>query len=1145
MIQRSTRIAIEVVLGVLAVAVLLVGAAFWRLTSAPVELDFLTPRIEAAFAQPDRGVSVEIGRTVLTWASWRRTVDLHAKDVQLRDRDGVIVAALPDIIVRLSLRALVQGTIAANAVEVVGARLTIERDAEGRFRIGRWGSIDEEEEAAPAADLSVALPRILEQLMAPPKAGHPLSFLQAVRIVEGEVLLYDYRLSRFIEAPRADIELRRDDAGLAADAALTVALGQERTDVTAGFLYDKESGEITFSADFVELQPRALASFAAALEPLSGLTTPLGGSVAGALSSEARLDSLRLRLSGAAGTLDLPEVFEAPLDIRSLDLNGRLDGRTHVLELESAALRLGTDERPGPELVARAELRAPQGRFDGDLAVRADVEARGIDLAELSRYWPLEVGDNARAWVLSNIPRGTANRATLSTSLDVPGGRWADAVVQEAGGRLDYRDLEVHYLRPMPPATGVGGTAEFDQDELRLAVDGGALGALEVRESTFDIVGLSNPRGQSMTIDLAVIGPLRDALEVLDHDRLKLISRLGLEPARTSGEVAARIAFDFPLLNDLPFERITVAARANIEGAAIEDFVFGQAAREGRLALEVDKTGMRLEGPITLAGVATEFSWKESFDAAAVQRRVVDARVTRLDAADLKRLGFDLAPYVEGPVSLALNADTDQAGATEVKAAINLQDADLAVPRLLWSKPAGIPGEARVVLTLAGRQPRLLKRIDVTAGSLRAVGNGHFVETGATLAGLDFKTLAFNETSLRDVAFNLDRPYLDITVGGGVLDISPFWSLPDVRVEGEDAATGDEGGAPEPAAPEEPSGAEEVFTPLRLKATSLSAVYFAEDRYLEDVSLDLRRETDGWERIRIAGSVPESLWHARLADGTEVPTAPPAAASSAASLERLAGKSEPSLPPPDEPEASGEAAAPVTPPDTKKTVEIDFRPAGEVGYSLAVAAEDMGAVLRALDILDSISGGRLEIVGQSPGPLPHGPLKASIEATDYLLVEAPVLARLLTVASLTGIADILKGEGIRFQRLTGEFVLQNDLLDTELIRAYGAALGLTMSGQIDFDTLTSDLEGTLVPAYSINRVLGQIPVLGPILTGGEGEGLLAVTYVIEGPLGDPSISVNPLSALAPGFLRGLFGLFEGGTPSDEDRPTVFPQRVDR
>ncbi|MDH3596031.1 MAG: hypothetical protein OEM93_14410, partial [Rhodospirillales bacterium] len=84
-----------------------------------------------------------------------------------------------------------------------------------------------------------------------------------------------------------------------------------------------------------------------------------------------------------------------------------------------------------------------------------------------------------------------------------------------------------------------------------------------------------------------------------------------------------------------------------------------------------------------------------------------------------------------------------------------------------------------------------------------------------------------------------------------------------------------------------------------------------------------------------------------------------------------------------------------------------------------------------------------------------------------------------------------------------------------------------------------DLEGTIVPAYTFNRILGAIPILGRILTGGEGEGLFAFTYEMKGALDDPEVSVNPLSALAPGFLRGLFGGIDG------DEATVYPEGRER
>ena len=74
----------------------------------------------------------------------------------------------------------------------------------------------------------------------------------------------------------------------------------------------------------------------------------------------------------------------------------------------------------------------------------------------------------------------------------------------------------------------------------------------------------------------------------------------------------------------------------------------------------------------------------------------------------------------------------------------------------------------------------------------------------------------------------------------------------------------------------------------------------------------------------------------------------------------------------------------------------------------------------------------------------------------------------------------------------------------------------------------------MVPAYVINSLLGRIPVLGKIFTGGEkGSGVFAATYKMAGPIEDPKVSVNPLSVLAPGLLRKLFNILDGKKKADD------------
>ena len=193
---------------------------------------------------------------------------------------------------------------------------------------------------------------------------------------------------------------------------------------------------------------------------------------------------------------------------------------------------------------------------------------------------------------------------------------------------------------------------------------------------------------------------------------------------------------------------------------------------------------------------------------------------------------------------------------------------------------------------------------------------------------------------------------------------------------------------------------------------------------------------------------------------------------------------------------------------------------------LVLETSDAGALLHALDLFDNIRGGRLTIVGRTDPAKPGSALAGRIEMNDYEAVNAPALARLLNAASPTGFAELVEGRSISFAKLTGEFRWEEALKKIwfKNVRTSGSALGLTMEGLLDVGADRAELQGTIVPVYGLNRLLGIIPLLGDIVTGGEGQGIFSATYRIEGSSATRHISVNPLAVLAPGFLRNLFFL---------------------
>jgi hypothetical protein len=198
--------------------------------------------------------------------------------------------------------------------------------------------------------------------------------------------------------------------------------------------------------------------------------------------------------------------------------------------------------------------------------------------------------------------------------------------------------------------------------------------------------------------------------------------------------------------------------------------------------------------------------------------------------------------------------------------------------------------------------------------------------------------------------------------------------------------------------------------------------------------------------------------------------------------------------------------------------------------SFRLTTDDLGALLRLFDVSDNVEGGRLEVTGQVEDSGRRRVFRGKADGADYRIVRAPVLARLLSVASLSGINALLTGEGIPFTRLKGDFTVADAKLEVKELRAYGGALGIKADGIYDFGANTLDVSGTLVPAYTLNSVLGNIPLLGKLFTGGEGEGIFAANFRVAGPAGDAKVTVNPLSALAPGVLRKLF-LFDAPEPA--------------
>lgn len=196
---------------------------------------------------------------------------------------------------------------------------------------------------------------------------------------------------------------------------------------------------------------------------------------------------------------------------------------------------------------------------------------------------------------------------------------------------------------------------------------------------------------------------------------------------------------------------------------------------------------------------------------------------------------------------------------------------------------------------------------------------------------------------------------------------------------------------------------------------------------------------------------------------------------------------------------------------------------------IGLDAADAGALMAAANLGVGISGGTLTLAATRRA----GQTKGRAELADFRLKQAPVMAKVLQGLTIYGIPAATSGPGMDFTQLVAPFRLDGSILTLKAARAWSPSLGFTATGQIELGRKRYNLSGTIVPAYAVNTLPGRIPLIGRLFSPEKGGGLFAARYTVDGPFAAPRISIDPVSALAPGFIRDLFGI---GPPDKPAKP---------
>lgn len=1047
MIRRTAKIALEILGALLAGLALLVGFVTWRLTNeGPIHLGFLKPYVEDTLNRPGADYQFAIEDTVLSWAGWERTIDVRAVGVRVLDRQGRKLVQVPELSFGLSGAALARGLVAPSRIEIFGPDIRIVRNKEGNFEFGSnvigENAGDKNGGVESGGDASgVFLRSVLDELLASPDPEKKTGYLTEAAITDAKISVIDRRTLDNWSIDRLRLTFRRSESGVNGSMDATLPQFGDPASMTGSINLPATRESFYLDLQVGNLSASALARLEPGLSSLRQADIDLRGRLRMEVGLDGELGEAVFSMEGGEGRLAMPGVMKEPLPIKALSADGTVDRSKDMISL--ASLRLDLD---GPALELKGDVDgflSGKASDAGAPKLAATLTGGGIDWSKIDNWWPSGAAEDTRGWLIPNITKGRVDDIHGELILRLPVQEGGPVVVEKLTAAFKTTELTVHYLRPLPPIENGIADAVITDKDFSADIKGGNVGDLKITGGKVHITGLDQ-EDQFVSVGGDVIGPVADALQLLDHPRLGYAQKLGLDPAGGTGEAQTQLQFDFPAEKDLSFAQVKIGVHAQLANLGLKNAMFGQDVTEGALELALTQEGMKINGPLKFGGIPLELQWLENFyddPRFESQLRAIGTTTTE----QRKQFGYDLGDMIDGPMHADLTYTRFADDKSRLDAIMDLTEAQTKLDFVKWRKDPGIAGEATATVQMVAGKITEVSNFRIAAGDLTTAGSLAFAEGGPK--ELTLPSVKAGRTALTDVTASFEGDWINVRIGGGDIDVEP-WMAEDETPKDEAQIIAEEN---------------EPQIPFRVTAEHLASARTGEGRLLKDVSVKLVHDPYWWDVIDV--------------------------------------------------EATLSSGAPL---------RLVYAPAENGIHRLNATTPDGGEALRALDIYDSIVGGELKIEGKVKDSEPGRPLKGKLESTSFRLVNTPFFVRFLSVAALTGLADALTGEGFYFDGATARFSKKGGRIEVKKFRTAGPSIGLTSSGTIDLDRHNINLEGVLVPAYALNSILGNIPVLGDLLQGGSGEGLFSATYRISGSLGEPQIDVNPWAALAPGLLRDLF-----------------------
>jgi len=1153
--KRVRNFALALIAMSFLVVVVVAAAFWWRLSQGPVSLAFVKDIVEQRINASLPEIDVKINNVVIERDEITGQPRVRLQNIQFRNNEGKLIAQAPRAAITFKGKALFTGNVVPQDLELIGARLLIQRSRDGSIGLGFGTSPEGNDfegniEHLPSKkaentdifkDVELLTTRAANLLdyfdgtkSSQTGVATGLDKLNSVRITKTAITLYDETNGAIWHSADASLLFKRAPYGFAmfVDGHIDGRTQPWRMELTAH--YNKTSRKFKVSSRVIDVIPAELARDVFALSELAQVSLPLSGHVEAEFTREGVMTSASAEFTAAAGQVGFPGYISEPIIIDEGLLRLDFDPATGDIIIGDSAIFVGGSQA---RLSGRIKpIRNDKGRLS---AVGITLNASNVAIDTAGTIKNPVMFDAVKFDGLVSIEKA---RLIVNDLVLMSGSAGIRVRGQFVGGKKAagvflsgvIRDLPASTIKKMwPPVVAKGArqwiaenviSGRMSSGKFKVAIPAETIVAAgndipipddmvnfkfslkDVNSRYFgDLPPLENAFGTGLlTGNNFVLNVNGGSVQLPDKQVIKLGSAImkstdlakPITPSTISVKTTTDAGAILSLINQQPLNLLA--------GTALKvKQISGKAAVSVNLELPLSLKMVEEDVKISATAHWTNGKFKNAFEGVDILKgdfkvQVNGSNVTAKGKALLNNL----------PVSINWSQEFS-------KTAKNHPPAELVLRTTVTEKKRA---ELGVDLSRFVRGKVGLK---ITAKSLAGKIGSARVE-----ADLSSAILVIDEIDWVHPAGKNTKAVFDYISGKNGSKISNLKvSGGTMRIAGNITLNKDG------------SLRKAVFP--KFKLDKINDMAMTAEKKGGQISISVKGKSfDGRKMINQAFSSP------RNSRGGAVK------AASALSIKVnvanvLTNRGEQVK------NVSGEIRARngnIQRADIRgvfvggSPVSLRVVPDTTGGRYLRFVSRDAGAALRATNLYSKISGGTLSLKATLAEAPRTGIKKGLLTLRHFIVRDQETFASIGT----SGAKKAKRGpreRGQKFRKLKLPFSTDARFVNIGDALIKGAGLGASANGRIRKADGAMDVAGTIIPVYGINSAVSGVPLLGTILTGGKGQGVFGLTYALQGTMKNPKFIVNPVSALAPGILRRLFAIGGGGNIGADGTGTKNARKI--